>query len=137
MAAKKIIIAGVVLLIIVTGYLAFFTKPAKGEVPGNVMGETRQVYEWAKTEDGRQVLEQIPCYCGCSHEGHMHARHCFWKDNGEFDGHGVGCGTCLHIGKKAMQMHAEGKNICEIRSEIDSTFKDYEDLSTPTPMPAC
>lgn len=131
-------IAGLILVVLVLGgigYFFFSTETAKGEIPATVTGEMREIYEWARTPEGKAALEQIPCYCGCKFEGHLHARHCFWRDNGDFDKHGTTCSVCLDIAKKTKLRLEEGKNICSIRNEIDDFYKPNASLATPTPMP--
>ncbi len=134
---RKERIIGICVFAVFLIIILYFTlaKPAKGEIPDHVTGNARQVYEWAKTPEGKAILEQVPCYCGCAYEGHKHARHCFWDDNGNFDSHATGCSTCMKIGEKAKKMNEEGKTVCEIRKEIDSFFAEHKDLATPTPMP--
>ena len=137
MEKEKII--GIIIIVAVIGGIAYFflsTETAKGEIPSHVTGEMREIYEWAKTQEGGALLEQIPCYCGCKFEGHLHARHCFWRDNGDFDKHGITCSVCLDIAKKSKQMYEEGKDVCEIRNAIDEFYAPNADLATPTPMPA-
>lgn len=135
---KKERIIGLAIIIIFIVVVAFFfisSKTAKGRIPSYVTGEKRAMYEWAKTPEGVVLLEQVPCYCGCKYEGHKHVRHCFWKDDGTFDKHGITCAICIDIAKETKQMHEEGKDICEIRKEIDSFYAAHADLATPTPMP--
>ncbi len=130
---------GLVIIIAVVGGIALFffsTETTKTEIPGHVTGEMRAMYEWAKTPEGAALLEQIPCYCGCKYEGHLHARHCFWRDDGSFDKHGITCSVCFDIAKKARAMAAEGKDVCEIRNEIDRFYLPNVNLKTPTPLPA-
>jgi hypothetical protein len=54
----------------------------KDPIPANVTGELRIAYAFDLTEEGDDLLEQMPYYCGCKYEGHMHARDCFWTDEG-------------------------------------------------------
>src|SRR3989304_8743822 len=117
-------------------YLFLFTTPSSGEIPSYVQGEVREVYEWAKTPTGAALLEDMPCYCGCKYEGHLHSRHCFWRDDGTFDKHGITCSVCLDIAKKAMQMSEQGIDICTIRKDIDKFYEPNKHLGTDTPMPA-
>lgn len=132
-------IISLAVIIIFVGIIAYFfissetLKP--GEIPSYVTGEMRAMYEWSKTPEGAALLEQMPCYCGCKYEGHEHTRHCFWRDDGTFDKHGITCSVCLDIAKKTEQMHGEGKDICEIRKEIDSFYAPNVHLGTDTPMP--
>lgn len=132
-------IAGLVVVLVVVAvaaYFFFFSESASGEIPSYVTGEVRAMYEWAKTPEGGTLLEQLPCYCGCKYEGHLHARHCFWRDNGSFDKHGITCSVCLDIAKKAKQMHEQGSGVCEIRNAVDSFYAPNAHLGTETPMPA-
>ena len=136
---KKLTATVLIIVILIVGAVAYYLilqkTLAPGEIPAYVTGEMREVYGWAKTAEGKVLLEQVPCYCGCSYEGHKHARHCFWRDDGVFDNHAISCSTCFNTGKKVMEMHEEGKNICEIRKEIDDFYKDVKNLVTETPMP--
>lgn len=118
------------------GYFFFSTETAKAEIPSHVTGEMREVYEWAKTPEGSAALEKMPCYCGCKFEGHLHARHCFWRDNGDFDKHGITCSVCFDIAKRTKKGLEEGKNICEILKGVDEFYKPNASLRTPTPIPA-
>ncbi|MEW6063563.1 MAG: PCYCGC motif-containing (lipo)protein [Nanoarchaeota archaeon] len=135
---KENVVILILITLVVGGIAYYFISPktlATGEIPSYVTGETRAIYEWAKTAEGKALLEQIPCYCGCDYDKHKHAGHCFWRDDGFFDDHGATCSTCLNIGKKTMEMSKERKNICEIRNEIDDFYKDLKHLATETPMP--
>ena len=132
-------IAGLILVVVVLGGICYFflsTETAKAEIPGTVQGEMRVIYEWAKTPEGWAALEKVPCYCGCRFEGHLHARHCFWRDNGDFDKHGITCSVCLDIAKKVKAGLEEGKDICTLRNEVDAFYAPNVSLATPTPMPA-
>ena len=131
-------IIGLVVVLIFLGIIAYFfisSGRATKEIPPYVTGEMRLMYEWSKTPEGVNLLEQIPCYCGCKFEGHLHARHCFWKDDGNFDKHGITCSVCFDIAKKTKEMHEQGKDICEIRREIDKFYEPNKELGTETPMP--
>lgn len=135
---KKESLAGLAIVIVFIGVIAYFfisSEAPKGEIPAYVTGETRQLYEWAKTPDGAMLLEQVPCYCGCKYEGHLHARHCFWRDDGTFDKHGITCSTCLDIAKKSIAMLEQGNNTCQIRNSIDKFYEPNAELATSTPMP--
>lgn len=130
-------IIGLVIVILFFSVIAYFfiSSSISDVIPPYVTGEMREIYEWAKTPKGNDILEQIPCYCGCKFEGHKHTRHCYWRDNGNFDKHGITCSVCFDIAKRSKQMHEDGKGICEIRKTIDDFYKPNIDLATPTPMP--
>jgi len=136
MGKEKIIAVAVILLFV--GIIAYFfisSETAKDQVPSYVTGEKRAIYEWAKTPEGAALLEQVPCYCGCKFEGHKHSRHCFWRDDGTFDKHGITCSVCFDIARKTRQMHEQGIDICTIRKEIDKFYEPNKHLGTDTPMP--
>ena len=136
MGKEKLIAIGV--LVFFAGVVAYFfiSSEASGDsIPSYVTGEKRMIYEWAKAPEGAALLEQMPCYCGCKYEGHLHTRHCFWTDEGKFDKHGITCSVCFDIAKKTKQRHEEGKSICEIRKEIDKFYEPNKHLGTDTPMP--
>jgi len=136
---KKEKIISIVILLLFVGIIAYFfisSESAGTEIPSYITGEKREIYEWARTDEGAGLLEQMPCYCGCKYEGHKHNRHCFWRDDGTFDKHGITCSVCFDIAKKARQMHEEGKNVCEIRKEIDLFYEPNKHLGTDTPVPA-
>lgn len=128
-------LAIVIIFALAVGYFFFSTETAKSEIPSHVTGELREIYEFARSPEGKEALEKVPCYCGCKFEGHLHARHCYWRDNGDFDKHGITCSVCFDIAKKVKQGLATGNNICEIRKEIDEFYKPNANLATPTPMP--
>ena len=136
MGKEKIIAVAVFLLFV--GVIAYFfisSETAKDQVPSYVTGEKREIYEWAKTSEGAALLKQVPCYCGCKFEGHKHSRHCFWRDDGTFDKHGITCSVCFDIAKKTKQMHEQGIDICTIRKDIDKFYEPNKHLGTDTPMP--
>ena len=136
MDKQKIIAAAVILLFVgVISYFFISSESAKTEIPSYVTGEKREIYEWAKTQEGASLLEQVPCYCGCKFEGHKHTRHCFWRDDETFDKHGITCSVCFDIARKKRQMHEQGMDICTIRKEIDMFYEPNKHLGTDTPMP--
>jgi len=121
--------------IAVTVYVNFFAKPGKYVIPIGVEGDALTSYEWSKTQEGLELLEQIPCYCGCKNVDHRHVRDCFWKDNGSYDKHGLSCLICVHITVKTKLLSEKGEKICDIRKEIDLFYSSIKDLGTLTPMP--
>ncbi len=130
--------AGILIVVLFIGGIAYFflsSETAKTEIPSYVTGDMGAMYEWAKTPEGAALLEQIPCYCGCKYEDHKHARHCFWRDDGTFDKHGITCTVCLDIAKKSKTMLEQGKSVCDIRNAIDTFYAPNKHLGTDTPMP--
>ena len=109
--------------------------PGKDPIPANVTGDLRVAYAFARTEEGNDLLEMMPCYCGYKYVGHMHTRNCFWTDEGEWDKHGVRCRICVEIAMNTKLMHEEGKDVCEIREKIDSHYERVAEHATETPIP--
>jgi len=83
-----------------------------------------------------EVLESVPCYCGCKNSGHRHNRDCFVDDSGNYVEHGSLCGGCTEVALASKKLYEEGKSLKEIRETIDQTFGSSPMADpTPTPMP--
>ncbi len=75
---------------------------------------TLQAYKYATEHP--EVVEQIPCYCGCGQHGsqasdgrpHRFLRDCFINDNGEYDDHASFCDVCIGEAIKAMKALPDG-----------------------------
>ena len=80
---------------------------------------TRAAYQVAK--DIPEVLEQLPCFCGCMAEyGHKNNLFCF-KDQ-----HGSGCTLCQDIALDARKMHDQGVSVAQIRENIKTKYSRYQ-----------
>ena len=81
--------------------------------------KTRAAYQTAK--DIPDVLEQLPCFCGCMKEyGHKNNLFCF-KDQ-----HGSACEICQDIALDARKMHDEGMPISKIQENIKAKYSKYQ-----------
>jgi len=81
--------------------------------------KTRAAYQVAK--DIPEVLEQLPCFCGCmTSYGHKNNLFCF-KDQ-----HGAGCDLCQNIALDARKMHDEGMSIAQIQDNIKAKYSRYQ-----------
>jgi hypothetical protein len=77
------------------------------------------------------ILEQIPCYCGCGGHGsvasegkpHRFLRDCYINDNWQYDDHASNCDTCLAIASKVQDYLAAGKTLKEARTLIDQEYQ--------------
>ena len=104
--------------------------------PPAPMAEIQQVYEFAARHP--EVLQYMPCYCGCQKIGHTANHSCFVKSRAadgrvtEWDSHGIGCAVCLEVGRDAMTLFNSGAKTIAIREAID---KKYGPSSMPTPRP--
>jgi hypothetical protein len=98
----------------------------------------RAAYEFAARHP--EVLRHIPCFCGCERNGHGNNEDCFVSrrerdGRPEWNAHGIGCGICIDVAHQAMQMHASGVSVADIRGAIDRKYRSEFPTSTPTPMP--
>jgi hypothetical protein len=81
--------------------------------------KTRAAYQVAN--DIPEVLEQLPCFCGCmSSFGHKNNLFCF-KDQ-----HGSGCTICQDIALDARKMHDQGLSIAQIQDNIKAKYARYQ-----------
>jgi hypothetical protein len=87
----------------------------------NMFGDekTRAAYQTAK--DIPEVLEQLPCFCGCMSLGHKNNLFCF-KDQ-----HGAGCDMCQNIALDARKMHDQGMPIAQIQESIKSKYSRLQE----------
>jgi hypothetical protein len=107
--------------------------------PVRPMPVVHEVYEFAARHP--EVLQYVPCYCGCERAGHNGNHDCFVKSRAstghivEWDAHGLGCAICLEVGRRAMTLFNEKKSVSEIRATIDREFGSHAATQTPTPHP--
>ena len=100
----------------------------------------QQVYEFAAKHP--EVLQYVPCYCGCERVGHTANHSCFVKSRAsdgrvtEWDSHGIGCAVCLTVGRDAMSLFNAGHKPAAIREAIDKKYAANFPSSTPTPRPS-
>jgi|GEM_PF-103833 hypothetical protein len=89
--------------------------------------------------ENRELLENIPCYCGCGESaGHKNNYDCFVAENKKdgtvvWDDHATKCGVCLDIAAISIQDYQNGKSMKEIRDKIDKTYEKGYAEPTPTP----
>lgn len=90
-----------------------------------------------------EVLNYIPCFCGCQRAGHKGSHDCFVaaRDSQgrvkEWDHHGIECGVCLDVAYTSLQMKNSGASVAAIRTAIDKKYQSdgHGHGGTPTPMP--
>jgi hypothetical protein len=97
------------------------------------------VYEFAARHP--EVLQYMPCYCGCQAFGHKGNHECFVRRRAadgrvlEWEPHGSGCAVCVDVGRDAMLMFNSGATVGAIRSAIDAKYGTRYASQTPTPRP--
>lgn len=106
------------------------------EMPADVQSApdiVRESYQFAVANP--ELLQGLPCYCGCGPMGHTSNFSCYVKSgDGEeivFDTHALGCGICVDITQDAMQMTREGKTLAEIRTAIDADYSRFGPSNMP------
>ncbi|HLH32944.1 MAG TPA: CYCXC family (seleno)protein [Terriglobia bacterium] len=136
---KQNLILGILAVAIIAG-IAWFSlrntseQPAEQESSASILSmaadvlspslfadeKTRAAYQTAK--DIPEVLEQLPCFCGClSRFGHKNNLFCF-KDQ-----HGSGCDICQDIALDARKMHDQGMSIPQIQEKIKAKYSRYQE----------
>ena len=86
------------------------------------------------------VLEYVPCFCGCETAGHSGNADCFVESRNpdgtvrEWDTHGMACTICIDVARQAMRLHTSGANVQDIRAAIEGEYARFPS-QTPTPTP--
>ena len=94
----------------------------------------RSAYQFAAAN--REVMKNIPCYCGCGGIGHTSNYACYVTradPNGAitFDNHALGCSICVDITQDAMRLLRDGKSVPDIRAYVDATYSKYGTSNMP------
>ncbi|MGJ3205350.1 PCYCGC motif-containing (lipo)protein [Geobacillus thermoleovorans] len=93
---------------------------------------------YQQAAEHRELLENIPCYCGCGQSaGHKNNYDCFVYENKKdgsvvWDDHATKCGVCLDIAAESIAAYDQGKSIKDIRHMIDEKYKEGYAEPTPT-----
>nr|WP_041267750.1 PCYCGC motif-containing (lipo)protein [Geobacillus genomosp. 3] len=93
---------------------------------------------YQQAAEHRELLEQIPCYCGCGQSaGHKNNYDCFIYENKKdgavvWDDHATKCGVCLEIAAESIAAYDQGKSVKDIRQMIDEKYKEGYAEPTPT-----
>jgi hypothetical protein len=93
-----------------------------------------QSYQFAAANP--QVLQEIPCYCGCGAMGHTSNYACYISGEDaegklNYDAHALGCSICVDITQDAMRLLDQGKSASEIRAYVDETYARFGPSNMP------
>ena len=96
-----------------------------------------EVYEFA----GRRpdILEYVPCFCGCESAGHRANAHCFVQSRNAdgsvaaWEPHGLGCAVCIDVARDSMQLTASGASVDDVRNAVEDKYAPRFPRMTPTP----
>ena len=88
----------------------------------------QEAYQFAAANP--DVLQQIPCYCGCGAMGHTSNYSCYVAEAGAdgpitYDEHALDCGICVDISQDVMRLLAQEKSVAEIYTYIDGTYSRF------------
>ena len=94
----------------------------------------QEAYQFASVNP--DVMEDIPCYCGCGSVGHTSNYDCYVSDvdakgNITFANHALGCSICVDITQDVMRMLREGKSPQDARAYVDATYSKYGPSNIP------
>jgi hypothetical protein len=86
------------------------------------------------------VLQWLPCYCGCAGIPHKSNLDCYFvrrevKSTFVYEEHASFCDICVQTANMASEMLAKGSTMTQIRSAVDSTFGGGAAPGTDTPLP--
>ncbi len=110
---------------------------AMDQMPADVQAApaaVREAYQFAAANP--EVLQQLPCYCGCGSMGHTSNYACYVAGTGtagalEYDAHALGCSICVDITQDTMRLLQEGKSVPEIRAYVDAIYSRYGPSNIP------
>lgn len=85
------------------------------------------------------VLQWLPCYCGCVAMDHRSNLDCFFRGREvpgsfAFEEHASYCDVCVDTANLASRMLHDGSTIGQVRAAVDATFGDLAP-GTNTPLP--
>jgi hypothetical protein len=94
----------------------------------------REAYQFAAANP--EILQSIPCYCGCGAMGHTSNYACYVSDVGPggdiiYDSHALGCSICVDITQDTMRLLRQGLGVEEIRAAIDDTYSPFGPSNMP------
>ena len=94
----------------------------------------RTAYQFAAANP--DVMQKIPCYCGCGGIGHTSNYSCYVTDASPsgvitYDNHALGCSICVDITQDAMRLLKDGKSVPDIRTYVDATYSKYGTSNMP------
>jgi len=94
----------------------------------------QEAYQYAVANP--EVLQHIPCYCGCGAMGHTSNYSCYVAGNETesavvYDEHALDCGICIDITQDVMRLQVQGKSVEEIFNTINNAYARF---GPPTPM---
>lgn len=117
-----------------------YADPAHDEWPQKfrqLPAAAQELYRYAIAN--QDVLQYIPCFCGCVDHGHASNFACYVREvypdgRVRLDYMSFDCDVCAGITRDVIEMRAQGVPIKAIRATIDQRWGDRAP-STTTPLP--
>ena len=146
-SSRRLLFALLMIGIALSGLTACSTQSQSGEIHLNMASIDHMPHEvqsapitvqeaYQFNVANTDVMEDIPCYCGCGNVGHTSNYDCYVsqvddKGNITFDNHALGCSICVDITQDVMRMLREGKTPQEARAYVDATYSKYGPSNIP------
>jgi hypothetical protein len=100
--------------------------------------EWQEAYAFALSRP--DVLQWLPCYCGCAGMDHRSNLDCFFqrrevKGNYAYEEHASYCDICVETANLASRMLREGATMVQVRAAVDDAYGGGAAPGTDTPLP--
>jgi len=107
------------------------------QMPAHVQAapvSVREAYQFTSVTP--EIMQDIPCYCGCGNIGHTSNYSCYVTGVDEggriaFDNHALGCSICVDITQDVMRMLQDGKSPQDARAYVDAAYARYGPSNIP------
>jgi len=111
---------------------------ARPDYVRSATARVQEAYRYALTRP--DVLQWMPCYCGCAAMEHQSNLDCFLRSRMSvgavaYEEHASFCDVCVQTALLAKQRFAEGRSLAQVRAEVDATFGGNGVPGTPTDLP--
>ncbi len=121
---------------VVDNYIPILSPRKADKLPDFAVTNAMTLKAYKYATEHPEVLEQIPCYCGCGEHGskasegkpHKSVRDCFITDDGIYDDHASFCDVCVGIAIKTQSYFPNGISIAAA-SPLTRTDPSGPDLS--------
>ncbi|HEY9245380.1 MAG TPA: PCYCGC motif-containing (lipo)protein [Candidatus Methanoperedens sp.] len=120
-------------------YVPILAPRKADKLPDYVLTNAMTLAAYKYATEHPEVLEQIPCYCGCGQHGseasegrpHRFLRDCFINDKGEYDNHASFCDVCIGEALKAQKALPDG--IPKAAAAVQGTTAPVQVTTAPQP----
>ncbi|MFZ3059524.1 MAG: PCYCGC motif-containing (lipo)protein [Candidatus Methanoperedens sp.] len=101
---------------VIDDYIPVLAPKTAGKLPEYVYTNAMTLSAYRYATEHPEVLEQLPCYCGCGQHGsetsngkpHRFLRDCFINDKGQYDSHASTCDVCIGLAMRGQNNFPSG-----------------------------